>query len=79
MGHAIKTAVYAYDPEAVVIGGSVAKAFRFFSASMFDSLQHFTFPESMKKLRVLQSMDEDITLLGAAALVGSGNSFLPEV
>ena len=69
MGHAIKTVVYAYDPEAIVIGGSVSKAFRFFKDSMIQSLDDFTFPESIKRLKILQSVNEDITLLGAAALL----------
>jgi glucokinase len=71
MGHAIKTVEYAYDPEAIVIGGSVSKAFRFFEASVRESLKDFTFPESIKKLKILQSVNENITLLGAAALIGS--------
>lgn len=69
MGHAIKTVVYAYDPEAIVIGGSVSKAFRFFKDAMIQSLDDFTFPESIKRLKILQSVNEDITLLGAAALL----------
>ena len=71
MGHAIKTVVYAYDPEAIVIGGSVSKAFNFFEPSMRASLQDFTFPESIKKLKILRSVNENITLLGAAALIRS--------
>lgn len=69
MGQAIKTVVYAYDPEAIVIGGSLSKAFGFFQAAMFESLKEFTFPESIKRLKVMQSKDENITLLGAAALL----------
>ena len=72
MGQAIKSVVYAYDPEAIVIGGSVSKAFRFFQREMIQSLQDFTFPESIKRLKVMQSVNEDITLLGAAALLGRG-------
>lgn len=70
MGQAIKTVVYAYDPEAIVIGGSLSKAYRFFEEAMLGSLANFTFPESIKKLSILQSVNEDITLLGAAALPG---------
>jgi len=73
MGHAIKTVVYAYDPEAIVIGGSVSKAFRFFKDAMIQSLNDFTFPESIKRLKILQSVNEDITLLGAAALLENEN------
>jgi glucokinase len=70
MGQAIKTVVYSYDPEAIVIGGSLSKAFRFFEEAMIRSLQDFTFPESIKRLKILQSIDENITLLGASALIG---------
>lgn len=71
MGHVIKTVVYAYDPEAIVIGGSLSKAFGLFKESMMQSLRDFTYPGSIEKLRIFQSDNEDITLLGAAALVGS--------
>lgn len=74
MGQAIKTVVYAYDPQAIVIGGSVSKAFGFFEDAMLAALANFTFPESIKKLKIFQSVDENITLLGAAALIGSGEA-----
>jgi glucokinase len=76
MGQAVKTVVYCYDPEAIVIGGSLSKAFRFFEKTMFQSLQNFTFPESIKKLKVLQSVNENIILLGAAALIDTQKSSL---
>ena len=69
MGQAIKTVVYSYDPEAVAIGGSLSKAFRLFEQSMRDSLTDFTFPESIRRLKIFQSVNENITLLGAAALI----------
>ncbi len=69
IGQAIKTVTYAYDPEVIVIGGSVSKAFRFFEASMRTSLEDFSFPKSIKRLKIFQSLDENITLLGAAALL----------
>ena len=72
MGEAIKTVVYAYDPQAIVIGGSLSKAFGFFQAAMFESLKEFTFPESIKRLKIMQSSNENITLLGAAALLEQG-------
>ncbi|MEX2234150.1 MAG: ROK family protein [Cyclobacteriaceae bacterium] len=74
VGQAMKTVVYCYDPEAIVIGGSVSKAFRFFEEAMFRSLKDFTFPESIKRFKILQSVDENITLLGAAALINSERS-----
>jgi glucokinase len=69
MGQAIKTVVYSYDPEAIIIGGSLAKAFDFFEKAMYDSLTDFTFPESIRRLKIFQSVEENITLLGAASLI----------
>jgi glucokinase len=68
-GQAIKNVVLTYDPEAIVLGGSVSKAYRFFSLSMFSSLNSFPFPESIKRLKIFQSQNENISLLGAAAMV----------
>jgi glucokinase len=74
IGQAVKSALYAYDPKAIVIGGSLSKAFSLFEASMRRSLADFAYPESIKKLKIFQSTDENITLLGAAALVHSQNT-----
>lgn len=69
IGHAVKTVAYAYDPEAIVIGGSLAKAYKFFATAMYRALEDFTFPNSIKRLKILQSESENIALLGAAALI----------
>lgn len=68
LGVVIKTALYTYDPEAIILGGSLTKAHQFFKASMLDSLNDFAYPESVKRLTLLLSENENITLLGAAAL-----------
>jgi glucokinase len=69
LGAVIKAIMYTYDPEAIVLGGSVAKANQFYHDSMLDSIQDFAYPESLKKLTLLLSEDENIALLGAAALL----------
>lgn len=66
---ALKSVVYAYDPQAIVLGGSLAKAYNLFKDSMHNSLQDFAFPESIKRLKIFQSQNEHITLLGASALI----------
>jgi glucokinase len=71
LGEALKSVVYVYDPEAIVLGGSLSKAYNFFSDAMNSSLQDFAYPQSIKRLRVYQSVNADITLLGAAALVNT--------
>jgi glucokinase len=69
LGNAIKTVVYTYDPEAIVLGGSLVKAFQFFEEAMHASRYDFAFPESMKKLRIFISDNQNIALLGAASLI----------
>jgi len=69
LGAVIKTVMYTYDPEAIVLGGSIAKANRFFKASMLESLKDFAYPESIRRLTLLLSENENIALLGAAALL----------
>jgi glucokinase len=69
LAEALKTVVYAYDPEAIVLGGSLSKAYSLFEPSMRKSLPAFEFPESIRKLKIFQTVDENVTLLGAAALV----------
>lgn len=69
LGVVVKTVLYTYDPEAIILGGSLAKAHQFFRASMLDSLKDFAYPESVKRLTLLLSENENIALLGAAALM----------
>src|SRR5690554_3631849 len=72
-GAAVQVVMYAYDPQAIVIGGSVSKAFDFFKSSMYDSFSDFIYPESLARLKIYISENENIALLGAAALVNFGN------
>jgi glucokinase len=71
LGNVLKAVAYTYDPEAIVLGGSIAKAYAFFEKSMYGSLSDFQYPESMKRLKILRSQLENIALLGAAALANS--------
>ena len=69
MGTVIKTVMYTYDPEAIVIGGSIAKAHQFFKTAMLESLRDFAYPESVRRLTIMLSENENIALLGASALL----------
>lgn len=70
MGNVVKAVVYTYDPEIIVFGGSIANAFPFFEKALRQTLlRNFHFPESIKKLRLVCSTNENITLLGAGALI----------
>lgn len=77
LGEAIKAVLYTYDPELIILGGSVRKAFPFFEEAMWESIRSFAFSPSVKSLKIEVSELEHVALLGAAALhydVGSNAS-----
>jgi glucokinase len=68
LGNAIKTIKLAVDPKKVIIGGSVAKAYKYFETSMWKSLLNFPLPMAMKNFEVIFSDVRNIAVLGAASL-----------
>jgi glucokinase len=70
IGNAVKAIVYTYDPEAIILGGSIVKAYNFFSNEMNNNLFDFSYPESIRRLKILHSENEAIAILGAATLIG---------
>jgi len=68
LGEAIKTILYAYDPEMIILGGSVRKAFQFFEAAMWETVRSFAFSNSITSLRIEVSELEHVAILGSAAL-----------
>jgi glucokinase len=69
LGNTIMAVMYTYDPQAIILGGSIAKAYRYFETAMKLSLADFPYPESVKRLSILKSELEHIAILGAAAIV----------
>lgn len=68
LGNGIKTILYAYDPEIIILGGAVRAAFGFFKESLWLAIQSFAYPESIKGLKIEVSEFDNIAILGAAAL-----------
>jgi len=68
LGEAVKAILYAYDPETIILGGSVRKAFRFFEQAMWESIRSFGFPSSLRTLTIAVSELEHVAILGAVAL-----------
>lgn len=64
----IKLVLYTADPESIVFGGSISKAFPFFKDSMLQSLQTFAFKNSLANLNIHVSELEYAGVLGAAYL-----------
>ena len=69
LAEAIMALLYAYDPEIIVLGGSVSKSFRFFEARVWEILRaKFHFQNSLKRLKIVPSKKPHIAILAAAAL-----------
>jgi glucokinase len=68
LGNAIKTVMYALDPDAIVIGGRLSEAYDYFQESMFKTVKTFIYKNTLKHIQILQSTELDISVYGAAAL-----------
>lgn len=69
LGKAIEAILYAYDPEMIVLGGSVSKSFHLYEKWIWKTLESFVFPNSLKNFRLKASALEHPGILGAAALL----------
>ena len=64
----VKSIVLTIDPQAIIFGGAIANSLNLFEKSMYHHLNDFPYPNSIKKLKILQSELNDIGILGAGAL-----------
>lgn len=68
LGEAVKIILLAFDPEAVIFGGSVTKSFHFFEKAMWESIRTFPYKHALDGLVIEVSDHPQIAILGAAAL-----------
>jgi glucokinase len=68
LGEVIQTIIYAMDPEIIVFGGIVSKAFEYFEKSMWDHLHSFPFQHTIESIEIKSITESNTALLGAAAL-----------
>lgn len=68
MGCLMEAIMYAYDPEAIFLGGGITDAFQLFEDAMMARLKEFPYPESVARLHIAPSHLPDAALLGAAIL-----------
>ncbi|MBD5233135.1 MAG: ROK family protein [Bacteroidales bacterium] len=69
LGKFITAVLYAYAPEAIVFGGSIAAAYPLFEKSMKHELGNYLYPATLSRIKFTTSTAGDIAILGAAALV----------
>ncbi len=68
IGIAIKVILSLYDPEMIVLGGSISLAFDLFKNSMFREINKFPFKHVINNLKIEVSEKKEIPVLGAASL-----------
>lgn len=68
LGEAVKTILFAVDPEAIIFGGSVCQSYPFFGKAMWEKIQTFPYRNTLDRLVIETSDQKHIAILGAAAL-----------
>jgi glucokinase len=68
LGQAIKAILYLYAPEAIILGGSISKAYPYFKDSVKEVLDTFAYSKQLNNLVIETSELTDAPILGAAAL-----------
>lgn len=68
LSQTIKYIMLAYDPEIIIIGGSISLANPFFAKSMVDGLADFAYPKTVERLKIEFTQNIDNNIIGAALL-----------
>jgi glucokinase len=68
VGQAIKAVIYTYDPELIVLGGSVSHAYDWFKDAMWSEIKTLAYGQSAQRIRIVVSELTNSGILGAAAL-----------
>ncbi len=68
VGQAIKAVIYTYDPELIVLGGSVSQAYDWFKDAMWSEIKTLAYGQSAQRIRIAVSELTNSGILGAAAL-----------
>ncbi|HXB58012.1 MAG TPA: ROK family protein [Candidatus Acidoferrales bacterium] len=66
--NAVMTVLFAYDPEIIVLGGGVSRAYHYFEPRMREKLRTFRFQNALKRLKIVPTKKPHIAVLAAAAL-----------
>ncbi len=68
LGEAIKAILYMFAPEAIILGGSISRAYTFFEKSLQSALDAFAYQKQLEHFKIETSDLVDSPELGAAAL-----------
>lgn len=57
------------SPEAIILGGSVSKSFKYFERSLQERMDSFSFKKVIEQITIAPSEIPNISILGCAALI----------
>jgi len=69
LGNAIKIILFAVDPEAIIIGGSVVQSSMYFDKGLKKNLSTFAYKKTLENIEIIYSNTPNIAILGSAALM----------
>lgn len=69
LGNLMKVVLFAYAPQAIIVGGGIASAFPLFKDAMEDAMEDFPYKVILNNVKVIASHRKDSSLLGASALL----------
>ncbi|MFD2037100.1 ROK family protein [Belliella marina] len=69
LGELVKNILYTLAPEAIVLGGSIRKAYPYFKDSMYETIDTFLYPSVKENLKIIISDLDETGICGAVALV----------
>jgi len=75
VGQGIKAVIYTYDPELIVLGGSVSQAYDLFKETMWKEIRTLVYAKTLERIRVEVSELANSGILGAAALYYDAQKF----
>ncbi len=77
LGNAVKTILYAVDPQVIIVGGSVVNSVEYFETSLVRSINDFAYKKVLENFKIIYSQTANIAILGAASLyydrIGNNN------
>ena len=68
LGQAVKAVIYTFDPQLIVLGGSVSQAYDLFRETMWKEVSTLVYAKTLERIRIEVSNLKNSGILGAAAL-----------
>lgn len=68
-GNALLAIIYAFDPDIIVIGGSIAKSRQFYESTALEKVDGLAFRHTKSKVKIVFSEMENAAIYGAAGLI----------